>query len=132
MGLEKVIINGKEKKIRRFTVDLEGGKGEKSIKFENLFKVMTGALVKLRGLDTSELNDSIAECGRLDAATMRYDVTLSDGRHIKVKPANAEFYAQFQTSQVAGDTAQMEWMKDCNSLRDRLWVIEEYEYPVPQ
>jgi len=132
LGAEEVLVEGKKKLIRRFLVALEGGKGDKSIKFENLFKVMTGALVKLRGLDTIELNDSVAECGRLDAATMRYDVKLSDGRHIKVRPANAEFYAQFQTTQVGGDAQQMEWMKDCNSLRDRLWVIEEYEYPTPQ
>merc|ERR1719291_65136 len=131
LGAEEVLIEGKKKLIRRFKVDLEAGKGEKSIKFENLFKVMTGALVKLRGLDQTELNDSIAECGRLDAGTMRYDVTLSDGRHIKVKPANAEFYAKFNTTQVAGDREQMDWMKDCNSLTDRLWVIEECEYPVP-
>merc|ERR1719291_1607559 len=131
LGAEEVLIEGKKKLIRRFKVDLEAGKGEKSIKFENLFKVMTGSLVKLRGLDPTELNDSIAECGRLDAGTMRYDVTLSDGRHIKVKPANAEFYAKFNTTQVAGDREQMDWMKDCNSLTDRLWVIEECEYPVP-
>eukprot|EP00929_Paragymnodinium_shiwhaense_P091261 TRINITY_DN51288_c0_g1_i1.p1 TRINITY_DN51288_c0_g1~~TRINITY_DN51288_c0_g1_i1.p1 ORF type:complete len:305 (-),score=84.89 TRINITY_DN51288_c0_g1_i1:97-1011(-) len=132
LGVEKVMIDGKEKKIRRFLVTLEDGKGEKSIKFENLFKVVTGSLVKLRGLDTAELNDSIAECGRLDAATMRYDVTLSDGRHIKVKPSNAEFYAQYETNVAAGEASQMEWMKDCNSLKDRLWVLEEYGYPVPQ
>ncbi|CAK0808813.1 unnamed protein product, partial [Prorocentrum cordatum] len=71
------------------------------------------------------------ECGRLDATAMRYDVTVSDGRHIKVKPANAEFYAKFNTSQVAGDREQMDWMRDCNSLTDRVWVIEECEYPVP-
>merc|ERR1719382_2413086 len=96
------------KKIRRFLVALQDGKGEKSIKMENLFKVMTGSLVKLRGLDAAELNDSVAECGRLDASAMRYDVTLSDGRHIKVKPANVEFVAKHETTQVAGDKEQME------------------------
>ncbi|CAK0843093.1 unnamed protein product [Prorocentrum cordatum] len=33
--------------------------------------------------------------------------------------------------QVAGDREQMDWMRDCNSLTDRVWVIEECEYPVP-
>lgn len=132
LGAEKVIIDGKEKLIRRFLVALEAGKGEKSIKFENLFKVMTGALVKLRGLDSVELNDSVGECGRLDAATMRYDVTLSDGRHVKAKPSNVEFMARYEVSKVAGDNAQLEMLRTANSLTDRLVVMEAFQYPVPQ
>mmetsp|Transcript_49072 Transcript_49072/g.113715 ORF Transcript_49072/g.113715 Transcript_49072/m.113715 type:complete len:471 (+) Transcript_49072:168-1580(+) len=131
MGVEEVIIDGKKKQIRRFLVSLEGSKGEKSIKMENLFKVMTGALVKLRGLDSTELNDTVAECGRLDVTSMRYDVTLSDGRHIKVKPANVDFVARYESSQVAGSATQMEWIRSANSLRDKLAVIEEFQYPVP-
>lgn len=131
MGIEKVLVDGKWKKIRRFTVALEAGKGEKSIKMENLFKVDTGSLVKLKGLDDSTLNDTIAECGRLDAASMRYDVTLSDGRHIKVKPSNAELYARYETSKVAGDKEQMEWVRNANGLHDILGVLEWFHYPVP-
>lgn len=135
MGIEKILgPDGKEKKIRRFTVNLEGGKGEKSIKMENLFKVMTGALVKLRGLDSSELNDTIAECGRLDAKVgdnLRYDVTLSDGRHLKVKPSNVELLARYETSKVAGDQEQKEWVKNANGLHGILSVIEWFEYPIP-
>lgn len=132
LGAETIIIDGKEKLIRRFLVGLEAGKGEKSIKFENLFKVMTGALVKLRGLDSVELNDSVGECGRLDAASMRYDVTLSDGRHVKAKPANVEFVANYEVGKVAGDKAQLEQIRSANSLKDKLVVMEEWQYPVPQ
>mmetsp|Transcript_11238 Transcript_11238/g.18620 ORF Transcript_11238/g.18620 Transcript_11238/m.18620 type:complete len:526 (+) Transcript_11238:54-1631(+) len=131
MGIEKVLVDGKWKKIRRFTVALEAAKGEKSIKMENLFKVDTGSLVKLKGLDDSSLNDTIAECGRLDAASMRYDVTLSDGRHIKVKPSNAEMYARYETSKVSGDKAQMEWVRNANGLHDILGILEWFHYPVP-
>eukprot|EP00928_Gymnodinium_smaydae_P009928 TRINITY_DN13724_c0_g1_i1.p1 TRINITY_DN13724_c0_g1~~TRINITY_DN13724_c0_g1_i1.p1 ORF type:complete len:479 (-),score=122.28 TRINITY_DN13724_c0_g1_i1:126-1562(-) len=131
MGLETVIVDGKEKKIRRFLVDLEGGKGEKSIKMENLFKVITGAVVKLRGLDTVELNDSIGECGRLDAASMRYDVTLSDGRHIKAKPSNVEFVARYEKTKIGGDKEQMEWVRNANGMMDLLGVIEWFQYPTP-
>jgi len=131
MGEEEVIVDGKRKKIKRYMVALEGDKGEKSIKFENLFKVITGSVVKLRGLDTAELNDCIAECGRLDAGTMRYDVTLSDGRHIKAKPANVEYYATYECSQVAGDQETMEWLRSATSLKDKIAAIEECQYPIP-
>eukprot|EP00971_Amphidinium_carterae_P086737 1716373-Amphidinium_carterae.1 len=132
MGVEEVIVDGKKKKIRRFLVDLEAGKGEKSIKMENLFKIMTGALVKLRGLDTVELNDTIAECGRLDVASMRYDVILSDGRHLKVKPTNVDYIAKYEGNKVAGNVEHMERVRTANSLRDKLAVVEEFNYPVPQ
>mmetsp|Transcript_35554 Transcript_35554/g.98407 ORF Transcript_35554/g.98407 Transcript_35554/m.98407 type:complete len:472 (-) Transcript_35554:412-1827(-) len=132
LGAEEVLVEGKKRTIRRFLVALEGGNGDKSIKLENLYKVMTGSLVKLRGLDAVELNDSVAECGRLDVATMRYDVTLSDGRHIKVKPANVDFFARYEASQVAGDGVQMDRLRSANGLRDRLAVIEEFQYPAPQ
>lgn len=132
MGIEEVIVDGKRKKIRRFTICLEGGKGDKSIKMENLFKVMTGSIVKLRGLDTVELNDSLAECGRLDAASMRYDVTLADSRHLKVKPSNIDFVAKYETAEAAGDSDQMEWIRSCSGLTDLLAAIEWFNYPVPQ
>mmetsp|Transcript_52337 Transcript_52337/g.161829 ORF Transcript_52337/g.161829 Transcript_52337/m.161829 type:complete len:468 (-) Transcript_52337:102-1505(-) len=132
LGSEDILVEGKKRTIRRFLVGLEGGHGEKSIKLENLYKVMTGSLVKLRGLDAVELNDSVAECGKLDVATMRYDVVLSDGRHVKVKPANVDFVARYESSQVAGDATQMERLRSANGLRDRLAVIEEFQYPVPQ
>jgi len=132
MGVEEVMVEGKKKKIRRFMVALEAGKGEKSIKMENLFKIMTGALVKLRGLDTIELNDTIAECGRLDVASMRYDVILSDGRHLKVKPTNVDYIAKYEATKVAGSAEHMERIRTANSLRDRLAVVEEFNYPVPQ
>lgn len=131
MGTEEILVEGKKKIIKRYMVALEGGKGEKSIKMENLFKVMTGSLVKLRGLDQTELNDSVGECGRLDAGSMRYDVTLSDGRHIKAKPANVEFLARYEASVVAGSQAQMERFRSANGLRDRLEAIEEFNYPAP-
>uniref|UniRef100_A0A7S4T1B4 Uncharacterized protein n=1 Tax=Alexandrium monilatum TaxID=311494 RepID=A0A7S4T1B4_9DINO len=132
LGAEEVLVDGKKKTIRRFLVALEGGKGDKSIKLENLFKVMTGALVKLRGLDAVELNDSVGECGRLDAATMRYDVTLSDGRHVKAKPANVDFVARYEASRAAGDAAQMERFRSANGLSDRLAIVEEFQHPAPQ
>eukprot|EP00931_Biecheleriopsis_adriatica_P079862 TRINITY_DN53202_c0_g1_i1.p1 TRINITY_DN53202_c0_g1~~TRINITY_DN53202_c0_g1_i1.p1 ORF type:complete len:504 (+),score=136.99 TRINITY_DN53202_c0_g1_i1:96-1607(+) len=131
MGKEKIMVDGKEKEIRRFMVSLEGGKGEKSIKMENLFKVMTGATVKLRGLDATELNDAVAECGRLDAAAMRYDVRLSDGRHLKVKPSNVEFVAKYETVKIGGDREQMEWVRNANGTFGILQAIEWYQYPVP-
>jgi len=131
LGAEEVLENGKKRLIRRFLVALDDGKGEKSIKFENLFKVMTGSLVKLRGLDSVELNDAVAECGRLDAASMRYDVTLSDGRHIKVKPSNVDFVAKYETSQVAGDSTQTDRFRSASSLKDRLAFVEEFQYPAP-
>eukprot|EP00913_Durusdinium_trenchii_P018072 g16982.t1 len=128
---------------KRFLVTVEGGKGDKSIKMENLFKVMTGCIVKLRGLDSIELNDRrgglrdaapasgrrrprwtesdcIGECGRLDVENLRYDITLSDGRHVKAKPAN-----------VSGDAVQMERIRSANGLRDRLVAVEEFDFPPP-
>lgn len=130
LGTETILVDGKPKTVRRFMVTLEE-RGDKSIKLENLYKVMTGSLVKLRGLDTVELNDTIAECGRLDAATMRYDVGLSDGRRIKVRPTNVDFYARFATS-ISGVPDQVEKLRSANGLRDRLAVIEHYQYPAPQ
>mmetsp|Transcript_55756 Transcript_55756/g.121859 ORF Transcript_55756/g.121859 Transcript_55756/m.121859 type:complete len:470 (-) Transcript_55756:86-1495(-) len=132
MGSETIIVEGKKKKVRRLLVALQGGKGEKSIKLENLFKVMTGSLVKLRGLDKVELNDSVAECGKLDVETMRYVVTLSDGRDIKVKPPNVEYYANYEGAQVAGDSEYMEWFRTAASLKDKLTAIEEMSYPATQ
>lgn len=131
LGVEEVLVDGKKKKIRRFLVSLDDGSGDKSIKLENLFKVMTGALVKLRGLDAVELNDSVGECGKLDVETMRYDVTLSDGRHVKVKPANVEFVARYEATQVSGDEGQAERIRVANGVKDRLTVIEESQYPPP-
>ncbi|CAE8640944.1 unnamed protein product, partial [Polarella glacialis] len=132
--LNGLIGNVKEynEETKRFLVALQGGKGEKSIKMENIFKVMTGSLVKLRGLDSIELNDTIAECGKLDVETMRYDVVVSDGRHVKVKPANVEFMARYETAKVAGEASQMERIRSANGLRDRLTAVEEFEYPSPQ
>ncbi|CAJ1428773.1 unnamed protein product, partial [Effrenium voratum] len=115
---------------KRFLV-LVDGKGEKSIKMENIFKVMTGCIVKLRGLDSAELNDSIGECGRLDVETLRYDITLSDGRHVKAKPANVELVAKFESAKVAGDTEQLQRIRAANGLRDRLTAVEEFEFPSP-
>merc|ERR1719313_469161 len=62
---------------------------------------------------------------------MRYDVTLSDGRHVKAKPCNVEFVAKFETSKIFGDKQQMDAIRTCNSLKDRLRVLEKFEYPVP-
>ncbi|CAK9055890.1 unnamed protein product [Durusdinium trenchii] len=81
------------KETKRFVVTVEGGRGDKSIKMENLFKVVTGCQVKLQGLD-SKLNDCMGQCGRLDVKSLRYDATLSDGRQVKVKPANVELVAE--------------------------------------
>eukprot|EP00933_Yihiella_yeosuensis_P071064 TRINITY_DN7925_c0_g1_i1.p1 TRINITY_DN7925_c0_g1~~TRINITY_DN7925_c0_g1_i1.p1 ORF type:complete len:469 (-),score=104.38 TRINITY_DN7925_c0_g1_i1:438-1844(-) len=116
---------------KRFTISVDG-KGDKSLKMENIFKVMTGSLIKLRGLDSVELNDTIAECGKLDVETMRYDVILSDGRHIKVKPSNADFLAKYESTKVSGDKSQMDVIRSANGLRDRLQAVESFEYPVPQ
>jgi len=117
---------------KRFKVLLQDGKGEKSIKMENIFKVMTGSLVKLRGLESTELNEAIAECGKLNVETMRYDVTLSDGRHVKVKPSNVDFVAYYEATKVAGDATHMERVRAANGLRDRLDAIEEFQLPTPQ
>jgi len=117
---------------KRFMVSLQDGKGEKSIKMENVFKVMTGSLVKLRGLDSVELNDCIAECGKLDVETMRYDVTLSDGRHVKVKPSNCDFMAYYEGTKVAGTATHMDRIRAANGLSDRLDAIEEFQFPTPQ
>ncbi|CAK9078160.1 unnamed protein product [Durusdinium trenchii] len=116
---------------KRFLVTVEGGKGDKSIKMENLFKVMTGCIVKLRGLDSIELNDCIGECGRLDVENLRYDITLSDGRHVKAKPANVELVAKYESSKVSGDAVQMERIRSANGLRDRLVAVEEFDFPPP-
>eukprot|EP00913_Durusdinium_trenchii_P023952 g22494.t1 len=53
----------------------------KSLKVENLREVLTGAVVRLQGLQAApELNGLTAECGVLDLTTQRYSVTLADGK----------------------------------------------------
>eukprot|EP00439_Symbiodinium_sp_Y106_P026850 s254_g3.t1 len=52
------VVKEYNEETKRFLVCVEGGKGEKSIKMENIFKVMTGCIVKLRGLDSIELNEA--------------------------------------------------------------------------
>ncbi|CAE7227712.1 unnamed protein product [Symbiodinium natans] len=125
------VVKEYNEETKRFLVSVEGGKGEKSIKMENIFKVMTGCIVKLRGLDAIELNDCIGECGRLDVENLRYDITLSDGRHIKAKPANVELVAKYESAKVAGDTSQMDRIRAANGLRDRLTAVEEFDFPTP-
>lgn len=62
---------------------------------------------------------------------LRYDITLSDGRHVKAKPANVELVARYESSRVAGDAAQMERIRAANGLRDRLSAVEEFDFPAP-
>ena len=62
---------------------------------------------------------------------LRYDITLSDGRHVKAKPANVELVARYESSQVAGSVAQMERIRAANGLRDRLTAVEDFDLPVP-
>jgi len=125
------VVKEYNEETKRFLVCVEGGKGEKSIKMENIFKVMTGCIVKLRGLDSIELNEAIGECGRLDVENLRYDITLSDGRHVKAKPANVELVARYESSKVAGDSCQMDRIRAANGLRDRLTAVEEFDFPAP-
>mmetsp|Transcript_25445 Transcript_25445/g.57580 ORF Transcript_25445/g.57580 Transcript_25445/m.57580 type:complete len:497 (+) Transcript_25445:82-1572(+) len=124
------VVKEYNEETKRFLIVVDG-KGEKSIKMENIFKVMTGCIVKLRGLDAIELNDCIGECGRLDVENLRYDITLSDGRHVKAKPANVELVAKYETSKVAGDVPQMDRIRAANGLRDRLTAVEEFDFPAP-
>ena len=49
----------------------------KSLKQDNMREVQTGAVVRLKGLQSApELNGKLGECGTLDLATSRYTVTL--------------------------------------------------------
>lgn len=70
----------------------------KSLKQENLKDVMTGAVVRLHGLQGApELNGRIAECGDLDLATGRYNVMLADGKETpkRVKGDNLEVLKRY-------------------------------------
>ena len=49
-----------------------------------------------------------------------------------MKPTNVDYVAKYESSDVAGGAAQMERIRSANSLKDRLAVIEEFNYPVPQ
>ncbi|CAK9041432.1 Uncharacterized protein SCF082_LOCUS23943, partial [Durusdinium trenchii] len=73
----------------------------KSLKVENLREVLTGAVVRLQGLQAApELNGLTAECGVLDLTTQRYSVTLADGKETvkKVKEPNLQVIGRFLQS----------------------------------
>jgi len=68
------------------------------LKQDNLKEVMTGAVVRLHGLQgAAELNGRIAECGDLDLAAGRYNVVLADGNETvkRVKADNLELVKRY-------------------------------------
>ncbi|CAE8590859.1 unnamed protein product, partial [Polarella glacialis] len=70
----------------------------KSLRSENLRPVLSGAVVRLKGLQSAaELNGQLAECGELDLTTERYNVYLADGNATlkKVKGDNIELVARY-------------------------------------
>ncbi|CAL1140292.1 unnamed protein product [Cladocopium goreaui] len=70
----------------------------KSLKVENLREVLTGAVVRLKGLQAApELNGKLAECGELELTSQRYSVTLADGKETikKVKEPNLEVVGRY-------------------------------------
>jgi len=70
----------------------------KSLKLENLREVLTGAVVRLKGLQAApELNGALAECGELELSSQRYSVILADGKETvkKVKETNLEIVGRY-------------------------------------
>ncbi|CAE7224129.1 unnamed protein product [Symbiodinium natans] len=123
---------------------LLGDGSVKSLKVENLRQVLTGAIVRLRGLQAApELNGVTAECGQLDLTTERYSVILADGKETvkKVKEVNLERIGQYLQPRkyLASQTKPFTWKDAVQKGKDReqswssrLSLLKEMGLPPPK
>jgi len=116
----------------------------KSLKVENLRQVLTGTIVRLKGLQAAgELNGATAECGPLDLASERYSVILADGKETvkKVKEANLEKVCQYLQPRkyLASQSKPFTWKgaiqkgkERDQSWSSRLTLFKELGLPAPR
>eukprot|EP00927_Polykrikos_kofoidii_P050154 TRINITY_DN44081_c0_g1_i1.p1 TRINITY_DN44081_c0_g1~~TRINITY_DN44081_c0_g1_i1.p1 ORF type:complete len:596 (-),score=112.02 TRINITY_DN44081_c0_g1_i1:43-1662(-) len=126
---------------------LLGDGSVKSLRIDNLREVLTGAVVRLKGLQAAaQLNGRIGECGKLDLASGRYDVVMtaeaSGAPPKRVKPANIEFVRRFVTPSQMLSTQRrpFSWKEALTQFRDRgqrawaaqLALLRELRLPIPR
>lgn len=113
----------------------------KSLQPDKLRVVLTGAIVRVKGLQSAtELNGRLADCGGFDAATGRYEVMISDGDPPKrIKEENLELIRRFVTPQqmLSSQRRPFVWADAIDRIRGLGWtaqldVLEELGVPLPR
>mmetsp|Transcript_37514 Transcript_37514/g.74451 ORF Transcript_37514/g.74451 Transcript_37514/m.74451 type:complete len:469 (-) Transcript_37514:22-1428(-) len=113
----------------------------KSLRQDNLRVVLTGAIVRVKDLQSAtELNGKLADCGGFDAATGRYDVMISDGDPPKrIKEENLELVRRFVTPQqmLSSQRRPFAWADAIDRIRGLGWtaqlnLLEELGLPLPR
>eukprot|EP00930_Biecheleria_cincta_P096962 TRINITY_DN88723_c0_g1_i1.p1 TRINITY_DN88723_c0_g1~~TRINITY_DN88723_c0_g1_i1.p1 ORF type:complete len:535 (-),score=85.90 TRINITY_DN88723_c0_g1_i1:115-1644(-) len=116
----------------------------KSLKPENLRQILTGAVVRLKGLQGApQLNGALGECGVLDLSAERYNVVLADGKETmkKVKEANLELVSRYMLpdKHLASQKKLFTWTEAIRQGKDResqgwcaqLALLTEFCLPQP-
>eukprot|EP00929_Paragymnodinium_shiwhaense_P101339 TRINITY_DN64351_c0_g2_i1.p1 TRINITY_DN64351_c0_g2~~TRINITY_DN64351_c0_g2_i1.p1 ORF type:complete len:537 (-),score=149.40 TRINITY_DN64351_c0_g2_i1:65-1675(-) len=119
----------------------------KSLRPDNLKEVLTGAVVRLKGLQAAaELNGRIGECGKWDFKSSRYDVYLADeadgAAPKRVKEANLDFQRRFVTPQrmLSEQRRPFTWEQALATIeergrkkwKDQLAFLKELKLPAPR